>query len=167
MAHSSAKLRNRAWRRIEFSLASILTCRTNRPTLRRWPSLNNGFDAPLIIWLQGGPGGSSLFGMFVENGPYSVDANGNLLDNPGSWCGNYSCLYIDNPRGTGYSYTNNGTLCTEWTCYAADLDNALRQVLTAFPQLQAQEVYITGESYAGKWVFWKHAHAVVSSLPPL
>ena len=33
----------------------------------------NPETAPLLLWLQGGPGGSSLFGLFVENGPYLVD----------------------------------------------------------------------------------------------
>ena len=33
-------------------------------------------SAPLLLWLQGGPGGSSIFGLFVENGPLGVDENG-------------------------------------------------------------------------------------------
>ena len=33
-------------------------------------------DAPLLLWLQGGPGGSSLFGLFNENGPLYVDQGG-------------------------------------------------------------------------------------------
>ena len=40
-------------------------------------SLQQGsIDAPVLLWLQGGPGGSSLFGLFIENGPLMVDANG-------------------------------------------------------------------------------------------
>jgi len=33
----------------------------------------NPETAPVVLWLQGGPGGSSLFGLFVENGPYGVN----------------------------------------------------------------------------------------------
>lgn len=32
-------------------------------------------DAPVVLWLQGGPGGSSMFGLFVEHGPYIVTSN--------------------------------------------------------------------------------------------
>ena len=35
----------------------------------------NPDNAPVLLWLQGGPGGSSLFGLFVENGPYLVNKN--------------------------------------------------------------------------------------------
>ena len=38
-----------------------------------FPPLNKNSSAPLLIWLQGGPGGSSLFGSFAELGPYVVN----------------------------------------------------------------------------------------------
>lgn len=60
-------------------------------------------------------------------------------------------LFVDNPRGTGYSFSNAGTLCGEWTCYANDFESMLRQFIGAF-QLSENEVYITGESYGGHYV---------------
>lgn len=30
-------------------------------------------DKPLVLWLQGGPGSSSMFGLFTENGPFFVN----------------------------------------------------------------------------------------------
>ncbi|RWS21946.1 venom serine carboxypeptidase-like isoform X2, partial [Leptotrombidium deliense] len=28
--------------------------------------------APIILWLQGGPGASSMYGLFMENGPFEI-----------------------------------------------------------------------------------------------
>ena len=35
--------------------------------------------APTMTWLQGGPGASSLFGLFSEHGPFSVSPDGQLV----------------------------------------------------------------------------------------
>ena len=42
-------------------------------------------NPPLLIWLQGGPGGSSMFALFAEMGPFSVDADGLLTPRETSW----------------------------------------------------------------------------------
>lgn len=44
------------------------------------PALNEDPDAPLLIWLQGGPGGSSLYGMFEEIGPMGIDGNMTIFE---------------------------------------------------------------------------------------
>ena len=53
------------------------TCNSN---LFFWffPAKNGQVDSPLLVWLQGGPGASSLFGLFSENGPIRVDQAGQL-----------------------------------------------------------------------------------------
>ncbi|KAK3118025.1 hypothetical protein LTR53_000062 [Teratosphaeriaceae sp. CCFEE 6253] len=62
-------------------------------------------NAPLAIWLNGGPGGSSLLGALSENGPCFVgnDSNSTYL-NPHSWNNEVNLLFIDQPVGVGYSY---------------------------------------------------------------
>ena len=60
-------------------------------------------------WLaDGGPGCSSMLSLLSENGPCSVNENGNgTLPNPFSWNENAHALLLDQPAGVGYSY---GTL---------------------------------------------------------
>lgn len=62
-------------------------------------------NAPLAIWLNGGPGGSSMMGALEENGPCFVgpDSNSTYL-NPWSWNNEVNMLYIDQPVQTGFSY---------------------------------------------------------------
>lgn len=33
-------------------------------------------SAPLVLWLNGGPGAASMFGLFLENGPLRVKKTG-------------------------------------------------------------------------------------------
>ena len=55
--------------------------------------------APLVLWLQGGPGGSSLFGLFVEHGPFSVTKSLELEPRSTAWTLTHNVIYIDNPVG--------------------------------------------------------------------
>mmetsp|Transcript_26175 Transcript_26175/g.23031 ORF Transcript_26175/g.23031 Transcript_26175/m.23031 type:complete len:163 (-) Transcript_26175:1106-1594(-) len=75
---------------------------------RNIPAGKQDTDIPIVIWLQGGPGGSSLVGNFFESGPYRLERDGGSGDYKESkaefsWNDYYHYMPIDNPRGTGYS----------------------------------------------------------------
>eukprot|EP01120_Amphizonella_sp_Union-15-10_P010966 TRINITY_DN4550_c0_g1_i1.p1 TRINITY_DN4550_c0_g1~~TRINITY_DN4550_c0_g1_i1.p1 ORF type:complete len:410 (-),score=50.14 TRINITY_DN4550_c0_g1_i1:21-1250(-) len=120
------------------------------------PSQNDPTTDPVVLWLQGGPGCSSLFGAFVENGPQLITETGAFIDNPYSWNLNASVIFIDSPVGAGYSYVNNPIgYETNEKAIAQDLEIALKQFFfVLFPQYSKLDFYIFGESYAGKYVPW-------------
>ncbi|KAL4712950.1 hypothetical protein ACJJTC_012020 [Scirpophaga incertulas] len=110
-------------------------------------------DTPWLIWLQGGPGVSSLFGLFTEIGPFVVNKDDKLEEIMYSWGKNHSLIFIDSPVGTGYSFTDDKRgFATSHTAVGEDLHTALQQFLTIFPELRKPPLIITGESYAGKYI---------------
>ncbi|KAL4801019.1 Alpha/Beta hydrolase protein [Aspergillus venezuelensis] len=69
-------------------------------------------NAPLSIWMNGGPGSSSMIGLMQENGPCRINADSNSTElNPWSWNNEVNMLYIDQPSQVGFSYDTptNGT----------------------------------------------------------
>lgn len=62
-------------------------------------------EAPLTVWINGGPGSSSMIGLFQENGPCGVDINGDVFSNPFSWSNASNMIYIDQPTQVGFSYS--------------------------------------------------------------
>ncbi|OTB09998.1 hypothetical protein K445DRAFT_310263 [Daldinia sp. EC12] len=67
-------------------------------------SQNDPLNSPLVIWMNGGPGASSMFGLFTENGPCHINRDLSPEPNPWSWNKNYNLLYVDQPVQTGFSY---------------------------------------------------------------
>ncbi|XP_043265317.1 venom serine carboxypeptidase [Colletes gigas] len=118
-----------------------------------FPAVVNPKTAPVILWLQGGPGATSMFGLFMENGPFIVTPNKTLQMRKYSWNQAHNLLYIDNPVGTGFSFTDNEKgYATNETHVGRDVHTLLVQFFMLFPQLQDNDFYVTGESYAGKYV---------------
>ncbi|KAK0162941.1 hypothetical protein PV327_006667 [Microctonus hyperodae] len=118
-----------------------------------FPAQNQPKTAPVVLWLQGGPGASSLYGLFAENGPFKVTKNKTLAMRKYSWSISHNLIYIDNPVGTGYSFTDHDDgYVTNETQVGADLHEALTQFFELFFELQGNDFFVTGESYAGKYV---------------
>jgi carboxypeptidase C (cathepsin A) len=65
----------------------------------------NPTQAPLTVRLDGGPGASSMNGLFSEIGPCSIDAAGNVVNNPNSFSSVSNMLFVDQPATVGFSFT--------------------------------------------------------------
>lgn len=110
-------------------------------------------EAPVVIWLQGGPGSSSLFGLLELHGPIIArftetgDTTGTL--NEYAWAKKANMIYIDNPVGTGYSFCDEIDLPHHQSDISDDLYEFLNQWFTLFHEYQQNDFYAFGESYAG------------------
>jgi len=116
-------------------------------------SQGNPQTDPLVLWLTGGPGCSSMLALFFENGPYTVNPDLTLQPNPYSWNTNANLLYVDQPAGTGFSYAKNtsGYVIDE-AQVAADFYTFLQNFFKMYPQYASLPFFITGESYGGHYV---------------
>lgn len=104
----------------------------------------------ITIWLNGGPGCSSLDGLLQENGPFLWQSGQyEPVRNPYSWTNLTNIVYIDQPAGTGLS-PGPSTVQNE-----IDVSNQFNDFWKRFIQtfsMQGYKVYITGESYAGQYI---------------
>ncbi|KAK1375286.1 Carboxypeptidase [Heracleum sosnowskyi] len=113
-------------------------------------------DKPLVLWLNGGPGCSSVgYGATQEIGPFIVDGHARELRfNPYSWNREANMLFLESPVGVGFSYSNTTSdyrkIGDDFT--ANDAYAFLQNWFQKFPSYRARIFYIAGESYAGKYV---------------
>ena len=113
---------------------------------------------PVVIWLQGGNGCSSMIGAFTENGPFyspvqqqQSNATSGLLKNEHSLHHLAHVLYLDRPAGSGFSFSGAAPNVSWANDNQTALDGlaALRGILRKFPWLGGRQVWVAGESYAG------------------
>ncbi|KAJ3473848.1 hypothetical protein NLI96_g12791 [Meripilus lineatus] len=96
----------------------------------------------VMFWFNGGPGCSSFDGLMMEVGPWRVDGKGGLKTIEGGWEEYTTMIYIDQPAGTGFSYTSSNH-------YLHELPENFYRV---FPEYKSMDTYLGGESYAGQYI---------------
>lgn len=103
-----------------------------------------------IFWLNGGPGCLSMDGALMEAGPFRINKHGKVTYNDGSWHRAGDIVFVDQPAGTGFSYSD---------AFVSDLHGVLQHFLRfldkyfeLFPDERGNEVFIAGESYAGQYI---------------
>lgn len=116
-------------------------------------SQKNPSSSPLVLWMNGGPGCSSLDGLLTEHGPFLIQPDGASLEyNDYSWNKIANVLYLEAPAGVGFSYADDKNYKTNDTEVAHNNYLALKEFYRLFPEYSKNGLYITGESYAGVYV---------------
>jgi cathepsin A (carboxypeptidase C) len=113
-------------------------------------SRNDPKNDPVVLWLNGGPGCSSLTGLFLELGPARVNAHQQLDFNPYSWNSNASVIFLDQPVNVGFSYS--GSSVSDTLAAGKDVYALLTLFFKQFPEYATQDFHIAGESYAGHYI---------------
>ncbi|KAL2213591.1 hypothetical protein CC79DRAFT_1316379 [Sarocladium strictum] len=113
-------------------------------------SRNDPENDPVVLWLNGGPGCSSLTGLFFELGPATINKKGEVVQNPWSWNRNASVIFLDQPVNVGYSYSSQSVSDT-WSA-GKDVYALLTLFFEEFPEYAKQDFHIAGESYGGHYV---------------
>lgn len=136
--------------------------RTSENELFFWffPSENELASNEIVIWLNGGPGCSSMDGLFQENGPFLWQSGTySPQPNPFAWTNLTNMVWIDQPIGTGLSNWAPGApeLVTSEAIVAEQFAGFWQNFIDTF-DMQGYDVYITGESYAGMYVPYIASH---------
>ncbi|KAL3269548.1 hypothetical protein HHI36_008613 [Cryptolaemus montrouzieri] len=152
-ARSLARVEYEAFQNITHYTGFFTVNKTYNSNLFAWfcPSESDSSD-PVVLWLQGGPGSTSLFGLFSENGPFKMKNETEVILREKTWTKNNNMLYIDNPAGTGYSFTDKGGYVHDEDQVGEELFQAIQQFFLLFPELRKNEFFITGESYGGHYI---------------
>jgi carboxypeptidase D len=115
-----------------------------------FPSENPAAEDEILIWLNGGPGCSSLEGFLQENGPflwqYGTFAP---VKNPYTWINLTNVVWVEQPVGTGF--TTGTPIATSEKEVAEQFLGFFKNFVDTFA-LQGKKIFITGESYAGYYV---------------
>ncbi|KAM4613650.1 lysosomal protective protein [Polymixia lowei] len=108
---------------------------------------------PVVLWLNGGPGCSSLDGLLTEHGPFLIQDDGMSLEyNPYSWNMIANMLYLESPPGVGFSYSDDQRYITNDTEVSMNNYLALKMFFQLFPEFSENKLFLTGESYGGIYI---------------
>jgi hypothetical protein len=115
------------------------------------------YSSSSVVWLNGGPGCSSLDGFIYEHGPFRIDptdpTHSRLVKFPYTWSKLASIIYLESPVGVGFSYSDDpADYVTDDDKSSQDNLHAVEAFFAAYPRFLKNKFYIAGESYAGVYV---------------
>ncbi|TQV97824.1 carboxypeptidase Y [Cordyceps javanica] len=127
---------------------------TRRLFFWAFESRNDPANDPVIFWMNGGPGGSSMTGAFTEMGA-CMFRNGSKIPepNPWSWNNNATVVFLDQPASVGFSsIAEGGKLPTKDIDGAEDFQEFLNILFRdVFPDKAHLPIHIAAESYGGHY----------------
>ncbi|KAF1329091.1 Carboxypeptidase y a, partial [Globisporangium splendens] len=134
-------------------------------------SRNDPGADPLVLWLTGGAGCSSLMALSTENGPCQVLPNFTTMINPYSWTENANVIWLDQPSDTGFSYASDEDLDRNEDDVQENIYWFLQGFLDTHLEFIGRALFLTGESYVGHYIpaaahyIWQqNQHAVAPLL---
>jgi cathepsin A (carboxypeptidase C) len=116
-------------------------------------SEDNPATDPVVLWLNGGPGCSSMTGMLAELGPWRTRYDGSgLVWFEHRWNKVANIIFMESPQCVGYSYADTEPCVSNDNITAADNHLAMKDFFLKFPEYKENDFFVTGESYAGIYV---------------
>ncbi|XP_050245224.1 serine carboxypeptidase-like 45 isoform X1 [Quercus robur] len=106
---------------------------------------------PLVLWLNGGPGCSSVASAFLEHGPFKVRGD-NLVRNEYNWNKEANMLYLESPAGVGFSYSANESFYTH-----------VNDEITEANMLYLESPAGVGFSYSANESFYTHVNDEITA----
>ncbi|KAE9031366.1 hypothetical protein PF007_g348 [Phytophthora fragariae] len=107
---------------------------------------------PLVLWLTGGPGCSSMMALLTENGPCHVLPDLSTRLNPHSWTNQSNVVWLDQPTTVGFTYGDERDADNGEDNVGENIYYFLQGFFEKHPELAGRDFYITGESYGGHYV---------------
>ncbi|KAI0045227.1 serine carboxypeptidase [Auriscalpium vulgare] len=116
-------------------------------------SRNDPDKDDVLFWTNGGPGGSSQLGLYMELGPCRiVNATEGPKYHPESWNSNANVFFVDQPIGVGYSYAEHGITVGTTEEAADDIAAFIAIFFEHFSSFKGRSLHLAGESYGGRYI---------------
>jgi len=115
-------------------------------------------NRPTIIWSNGGPGSSSFWGFFLENGPYEISYPGGYDQAPvvqprdSAWNQYANYMIFEHPLSVTISFAKDGDVPENVEQGMKEYYQALLNFLAKHPEIAKQPIILAGESYAGTYL---------------
>jgi vitellogenic carboxypeptidase-like protein len=111
---------------------------------------------PTIIWTNGGPGSSSFWGFFLENGPYEITypegGSPTVTTRATAWNQYANYMVFEHPLSVTMSFAKDADVPKTVEQGMEQYYQALLNFLAKHPEIAKNPIILAGESYAGTYL---------------